>query len=530
MDFKKVTVGFFAAVMAMTSVCFADPETPVTTDVPATDPVPETTTTAQPQWEDTETTTTTTAQTWETTTWGTTTSYSYVPDTPTSTPTVVKLVVSEVKDKKFTAKINIQCDHLISNASISVGYDDSLVEFEKCETNDKAGGMAVDNAFAGKFVYNYVNADGTDFDGDYATLHFKVADEKLTSTVLYLTVNSLDDENLNAISNQVENGIVKYQDAADVQQDDSDYIEIDVDYSKYPIAPEDIGLTDVESVTVANGEVLIFEDGKFQTLSTGETKIDIVYKDGSVGHFKIVIKEPEAVKLESSEAEATSKAASPVTEEKSGSLKGKEEVVEGTITIGCGEFAAVETLAKICKTYKEKYPLVQIVLHTATADAVYEMMNKGLVDIALFMEPVDTEGLDYIRITDCDHWCVGMRPDDPLAEKEFIKKEDLIGKPLILPERMNVQSELANWFGKDFSKLQIAFTSNLGTNAGVMAANGLGYPVSIEGAAKYWREDILVQRRISPEIKTSTVIAWRRNIPYSLAVRKMIEEINAFQA
>ena len=32
------------------------------------------------------------------------------------------------------------------------------------------------------------------------------------------------------------------------------------------------------------------------------------------------------------------------------------------------------------------------------------------------------------------------------------------------------------------SKLQIAFTSNLGTNAGVMAANGLGYPVSIEGS------------------------------------------------
>ena len=109
--------------------------------------------------------------------------------------------------------------------------------------------------------------------------------------------------------------------------------------------------------------------------------------------------------------------------------------------------------------------------------------------------------MDYIRITDCDHWCVGMRPDDPLAEKEFIKKEDLIGKPLILPERVSVQSELANWFGKDFSKLQIAFTSNLGTNAGVMAANGLGYPISIEGAAKYWREDILVQRRISPEIK-----------------------------
>ena len=112
-------------------------------------------------------------------------------------------------------------------------------------------------------------------------------------------------------------------------------------------------------------------------------------------------------------------------------------------------------MAKICKTYKEKYPLVQIVLHTATADTVYEMMNKGLVDIALFMEPVDTEGLDYIRITDCDHWCVGMRPDDPLAEKEFIKKEDLIGKPLILPERMTFKVNLPTGLGKTFQNYRL---------------------------------------------------------------------------
>ena len=211
-------------------------------------------------------------------------------------------------------------------------------------------------------------------------------------------------------------------------------------------------------------------------------------------------------------------------------LRGTEEVIEGTVTIGCGEFAAVEILAKICKQYKEKYPLVQIALHTATANTIYEMMNKGLVDIGVFMEPIDTEGLDYIRMKQSDHWVVGMRPDDPLAEKEFIEKEDILEKPLILPERMGVQSELANWFGKDFSRLQIAFTSNLGTNAGVMAINGLGYPVSIEGAAKYWKESILVQRRLFPEISANTVIAWRRNIPYSQAVKRFIEEINAFEA
>lgn len=211
-------------------------------------------------------------------------------------------------------------------------------------------------------------------------------------------------------------------------------------------------------------------------------------------------------------------------------FKGNRESVEGKITIGCGEFIAVETLAKICKKYKEKYPLVQFAIHTGTADNISEMMNKGLVDIGLFLEPVSTEGMDYIRMQGCDHWVVSMRVDDPLAKKEVITKKDLLKLPLILPERTNIQSELANWFGKDFSRLNIAFTSNLGTNAGVMAINGLGYPISIEGAMRYWRKDLVVQKTLSPEIMASTVIAWRRNIPYSPAVSKFIEEINAYKA
>lgn len=207
-----------------------------------------------------------------------------------------------------------------------------------------------------------------------------------------------------------------------------------------------------------------------------------------------------------------------------------EGVIEGVITIGCGEFAAVEVLAQIIKGYKAKYPMVQIAIHTGTADTIMEMMNKGLVDIGLFLEPVSTEGLDYIRIRESDQWVVGMKPEDALVEKEYITKEDLLTLPLILPERSGIQSELANWFGKDFEKLNIAFTSNLGTNAGVMAMEGLGYPVSISGAAKYWRNDLIIQKKLYPEIKSSTVIAWRRHIPYSKAINLFIEEINAFEA
>lgn len=209
-------------------------------------------------------------------------------------------------------------------------------------------------------------------------------------------------------------------------------------------------------------------------------------------------------------------------------FKGEKGTVLGNITIGCGEFAAVEILAKMISRYKEQYPLVQITLHTGTADTILEMMNKGLVDIGLFLEPTNTEELDYIRIKDSDHWVVGMRPDDPLAKKKRITKEELLGLPLILPERYSIQNELANWFGKDYTSLQIAFVSNLGTNAAVMAMHGLGYPVSIEGAAKYWREELIVQRPLYPEIRSNTVIAWRRNLPRAKAVRLFIEQIREY--
>lgn len=124
-------------------------------------------------------------------------------------------------------------------------------------------------------------------------------------------------------------------------------------------------------------------------------------------------------------------------------------------------------------------------------------MNKGLVDIGAFMEPVSTEDLDYIRIRESDHWVISMKPDDPLAKKEYITKDDLLKLPLIVPERLGVQSELANWLGADFNKIKIVFASNFSTNA---------------------------------EITANTVIAWRRNIPHSYAVHKFIEEINAFKA
>ena len=206
----------------------------------------------------------------------------------------------------------------------------------------------------------------------------------------------------------------------------------------------------------------------------------------------------------------------------------QEEQVEGKISIGCGEIAAVQVLPNLIKTFREKYPQVTFDIFTATADLVKEQMDKGLLDIGLLLEPVDMEKYDFIRLNVKEKWVVLMRPDSPLAEKETVTAKDLSALPLILPRRMNVQSELASWFGNYYDDLNVVFTSNLSTNSAIMVTGGLAYSLVIEGAVPFWDQSKVTYRPLAPSLTATSVLAWKRGQPFSLAAAKFIEHIKCF--
>lgn len=205
----------------------------------------------------------------------------------------------------------------------------------------------------------------------------------------------------------------------------------------------------------------------------------------------------------------------------------QDEQVEGKISIGCGEIAAVRMLSELIRTFREKYTRVSFDIFTATADLVKEQMDKGLLDIGLLLEPVDMEKYDFIRLNMKENWGVLMRPDDPLAEKEYVTAEDLLPLPLILPRRMNVQSELASWFGDYYGKINVVFTSNLSTNGAVMVDAGLAYSLVIEGVS-LWDQSKITYRPLFPVLTATSVLAWKRGQPFSPATTKFINQIKCF--
>lgn len=206
----------------------------------------------------------------------------------------------------------------------------------------------------------------------------------------------------------------------------------------------------------------------------------------------------------------------------------QEEQVEGKITIGCGEIASVKLLPDIFESFHNKYPRVNFDLYTATADHVKDQMDRGLIDVGLLLEPIDIEKYEFIRLDIKEKWVVLMRPDSPLAEKESVTAEELSKYPLVLPRRLRVQSELASWFGDYYENLNVLFTSNLSTNAAIMVTDGLAYSVAIEGSIPFWDNSKITYRPLYPELTSTSVFAWKRGQPFSLAATKFIEHIKCF--
>lgn len=122
-----------------------------------------------------------------------------------------------------------------------------------------------------------------------------------------------------------------------------------------------------------------------------------------------------------------------------------------------------------------------------------------------------------------------MRKDSPLAEKETIRKEDLIGIPLICSRQAISQerskNEFTQWFGEDFDKLDIVTTFNLVYNAAIMVDAGLGYAIAIDKIANTSEDSTLCFRPLEPKLDSGLNIIWKKYQVFSAAAELFLERL-----
>lgn len=206
-----------------------------------------------------------------------------------------------------------------------------------------------------------------------------------------------------------------------------------------------------------------------------------------------------------------------------------EEAVGGDIYIGGGETDAIKFLAKVAKELHDTYPNIHYHLYSGNAQDVTERLDKGLLDFGVLVQPADISKYDYINIPARDTWGVVMRKDSPLAEKETICKEDLIGLPLICSRQAISQernkNEFVQWFGEDFDKLNIVTTFNLVYNAAIMVDAGLGYAITIDKIANTSENSSLCFRPLEPRLDSGLNVIWKKYQVFSSAAELFLERL-----
>ena len=206
------------------------------------------------------------------------------------------------------------------------------------------------------------------------------------------------------------------------------------------------------------------------------------------------------------------------------------EAVSGDVFIGCAETDRIRFLLREMKRMGGDYPGVRFHLFSGHEEAVAERLDKGLIDFALFVGQVNLDKYNYLTFPQEDGWGFLMRSDHPLAAKSVVRPADLEGVPLICSRQMLDNNEMSGWLGRDFRELNIVATYNLVFNAALMAEEGIGAVLTIEGVGGLYANGGLCFRPLEPRVTAGLVLAWKKYQVFSRAAEKFLEYVQAAAA
>lgn len=200
----------------------------------------------------------------------------------------------------------------------------------------------------------------------------------------------------------------------------------------------------------------------------------------------------------------------------------KKELFSGHFTIGCVEADNSDTLAMMLEEFISDFPQVYFHIHSGTSDDITDRLEKGLLDLAILLEPIATENYYTVPLPRKEKWGLLTSAESFLAQKEALKKEDVYGIPLLISQRPEVQNMLSDWLETEIDKLTIVGTYNLIFNVFSLVDNRVGSAITIEGSVSNRKMDTLKFIPLEPIIETNCVLVWKKNRVLSPPVNELI--------
>ena len=198
----------------------------------------------------------------------------------------------------------------------------------------------------------------------------------------------------------------------------------------------------------------------------------------------------------------------------------------GDIRIGCAESEGMSYFMRAAKNLHDKYPRIRFHFYAGGTETIAERLDKGLLDMAVIVQPVNLVRYNYLKIPYEDRWGLLMRKDCPLAEKKEIALGDILSVPLIC-SRQGLEEDLLDWFGEKKKDLNVVATYDLLYNASLLVKEGLGSALCLDGLAATGEESSLCFRPLSPGVSSPLYIIWKKYQVFTPVAGLLIDELQS---
>lgn len=186
--------------------------------------------------------------------------------------------------------------------------------------------------------------------------------------------------------------------------------------------------------------------------------------------------------------------------------------ISGNIRIGAGETRAAHLLTETFVELRREYPEVTCELFTGNADVVEERLERGLLDFALVIEPVNVEKYEWLRMPERDRSGVVVAADSEWAALDAVTPEDLARMPLLTSSRtVNRMVDIEAWSGGRLaaSDLNVVGRFDLIGNASLIVRSGAACALSIDHLF-HFNDPGLRFVPLEPEVGIGSYVIWKK--------------------
>lgn len=190
----------------------------------------------------------------------------------------------------------------------------------------------------------------------------------------------------------------------------------------------------------------------------------------------------------------------------------RKEQLSGTITIGCVEADNSDTVAMLLEELISDYPQIRFNLVTGTSDDISDRLEKGILDLAVLIEPVTLNEVETLTLPREEKWGFLVSKELFIANKNELQPEDIKGLPIFCSGRSEVQRLLSDWSGISIDQLNIIGHYNLIFNILPLVDHQVGAALAIEGAISDRKLTESVFIPLAPSVKTHCVLVWKKRL------------------